>query len=143
MSRDIEPISLAIEVPVPPDVAWAYLTEPARVAEWLTEASPLGDVGAAYRLDFGEGSVVEGTVLELVPGRVFAHGWGWTDAQPRQDTRVRWAVEPVGSAATRITLLHDGWGEAGVDEALRDDHEAYWSGYLDDLRDLLDEPGRA
>jgi hypothetical protein len=23
--------------------------------------------------------------------------------------------------------------------ASRDDHEAYWSGYLDDLRDVLDE----
>jgi len=58
------------------------------------------------------------------------------------------AVEPIrlviDAAATpeiawRYLTEPDRIAEAGADEALRDDHEAYWSGYLDDLRDLLAE----
>ena len=135
----VSPIRLAIRTAVPVDVAWQYLTDPGRVAEWFTEASPLGGVGSRYRLDFGDDSVVEGTVIEVVDGRSFAHGWAWLDADPRQETLVRWDVRPLDSGGSEIELVHDGWTEAGADTAQRDDHEAYWSGYLDDLRDLLED----
>jgi uncharacterized protein YndB with AHSA1/START domain len=136
---EIEPIRMTIDVPVDLATAWAHLTEPARVAAWFTDASPLGRVGDAYRLDFGEGSVVEGRFLELEPGRRLVHTWAWADAEPRQETRVAWRVDPATAGGTRISLEHDGWAEAGADEAARDDHEAYWSGYLDNLAALLSE----
>jgi len=139
MAVDIDPIELAFETRADPALAWTYLTDPERVGEWFAEVIPLGQVGDRYRIDFGEGSAVEGEVLEVEPGRRFAHGWAWTDAEPRQPTRVEWRVEPLPGGGTRIVLRHEGWPEAGADEALRDDHEAYWSGYLDDLRDLLEE----
>jgi uncharacterized protein YndB with AHSA1/START domain len=139
MAVEIAPIRLTLESAAEPSLAWAYLTEPEHVAEWFTEADPVGRVGEVYRLDFGEGSVVEGAILELVPGRSFSHAWAWTDAEPRLPTRVAWSVEPRAEGGSRIFLLHDGWTEVGADEALRDDHEAYWSGYLDDLRDLLED----
>lgn len=135
----IDPIELTLEVSAPPDLAWAFLTEPERVAAWFAEASPIAGIGEPYRLDFGEGSVVEGRVLELDPGRSFAHGWAWIGDAPAQETRVRWTVDPLQTGGSRIRLRHDGWTEVGADEAIRDDHEAYWSGYLDDLADLLEE----
>lgn len=140
----IEPIRLVIRTAAPPDLAWSYLTDPERVAEWFTEASELGEVGTTYRLDFGDGSIVEGPVVEIVPGRRFAHGWAWidetpADATPRQETLVRWEVRPLDAGGSEIELIHEGWTEAGADDAIRDDHEAYWSGYLDDLRDLLED----
>jgi uncharacterized protein YndB with AHSA1/START domain len=141
-SKSVTPIRLVIRTPVSPEVAWRHLTEPELVAEWFTEASPVGDVGTPYRLDFGEGSVVEGTVVELVPGRRFAHGWAWLDADPRQETLVTWEVRPLEDGGSEIELVHGGWDEAGADSAIRDDHEAYWSGYLDDLRDTLEDAGR-
>jgi uncharacterized protein YndB with AHSA1/START domain len=134
----LPPIVLTILTPASPDSVWAALTEPERIAEWFTDASPLGEVGDAYRLDFGEGSVVEGVVRHLEPGRAFAHTWIWTDVEPVQETLVTWSVEPA-DGGSRITLTHEGWAEAGLDEAARDDHEAYWSGYLDDLMDILGE----
>ena len=137
----VPPIRLMVVVPVTPATAWSWLTEPDRLAEWLTEASPVGDVGEPYRLDFGEGSVVEGPIVELEPGRAFAHRWAWLDAEPRQETLVRWTIREHPSGGTELELLHDGWTEAGADSAIRDDHEAYWSGYLDDLRDLLEDAG--
>lgn len=136
MAEPLPPIVLTIQTPASPGDAWAALTEPERIAEWLTEASPLGDVGDTYRLDFGDGSVVEGVVQWIEPGRAFAHTWVWTDVAPVQETVVTWSVEPA-DGGTRITLTHDGWAETGLDETARDDHEAYWSGYLDDLMDIL------
>lgn len=135
----VPPIHLVTVLPVPPDVAWAYLTDPARVAEWFTDASEVGEVGSPYRLDFGEGSVVEGPIVAIEPCRTFAHGWAWLDAEPRQETLVTWTLRPTESGGSEIDLVHGGWEEAGADVAIRDDHEAYWSGYLDDLRDLFED----
>jgi len=137
MAEPLPPIVLTIETPAPPDDVWAALTEPERIAEWFTDASPLGGVGDVYRLDFGDGSVVEGVLTQVEPGRRFAHTWVWADPEPSPETLVTWSVEPIGPGGSRITLTHAGWDEAGVDEATRDDHEAYWSGYLDDLEAIL------
>jgi uncharacterized protein YndB with AHSA1/START domain len=135
----VAPIRLLFRTAVPPDVAWTYLTEPVRVEEWFTAASPVGAVGDLYVLDFGEGSVVQGPIVALDPGRRFAHRWAWLDAEPRQETLVTWIVRPLEDGGSEIELVHEGWDEAGADEAIRDDHEAYWSGYLDDLRDILED----
>jgi uncharacterized protein YndB with AHSA1/START domain len=135
----IAPIRLAIETRADAARAWAYLTEPEHVAEWFTDAGEIGQIGDTYRLDFGEGSVVEGPVVALDPGRLFAHQWAWTDAEPRQATLVTWRVVARPGGGATVELVHDGWAEAGADEAIRDDHEAYWSGYLDDLRDILED----
>jgi uncharacterized protein YndB with AHSA1/START domain len=140
MEREpVAPIRLTIRTPAPRETAWQFLTDPERVVDWFTTASPVGGVGSEYRLDFGEGSVVEGTIVELEPGRRFAHRWTWQDDDPPLETLVTWEVRSVEGGGSEIVLVHDGWEEAGADEAIRDDHEAYWSGYLDDLRDLLEE----
>lgn len=138
-TASIAPIRLTVETRAGPERAWAYLTEPEHVAEWFTEAVEIGRVGDLYRLDFGEGTIVEGTVVALDPGRLFSHQWAWTDVEPRTPTLVTWRVEPRPGGGATVELLHDGWAEAGADTAIRDDHEAYWSGYLDDLRDILED----
>jgi len=140
MSAPVAPIVLGIETRAGPDRAWAYITEPELVARWFAEASPVGQPGEPYRIDFGDGSVVEGRILVVERGRRFEHEWAWADDTSPGPTVVRWQVVPLEGGGARVELIHDGWDEAGADDALRDDHEAYWSGYLDDLRDLLDEP---
>lgn len=135
----VEPIVLVVETAADPATTWRHLTEPEFVADWFAEVGPLGEIGDPYRIDFGDGSVVEGLVVSHEPGATFAHGWAWQDAEPGQSTLVTWTVEPLETGGTRITLVHAGWDEAGLDDAIRDDHEAYWSGYLDDLRDVLED----
>ena len=135
----LPPIQRSLEAQVPPSEAWDMLTEPERVALWFTDATPVGPVGSAYRLDFGDGSVVVGRIVELVPGISFAHTWSWEGIEPEQVTRVTWTVDPLDGGGSRISLVHDGWSEAGADDAIRAEHEAYWRGYLDDLRDVLAE----
>jgi uncharacterized protein YndB with AHSA1/START domain len=141
MAESLPPIVLVLETRATPEEAWAALTEPERIAEWFTDASKLGAVGDGYRLDFGDGSLVEGIVTSLEPGRRFAHTWIWTNAEPYQETLVTWSVEPMDDGGCRITLTHDGWAEAGLDETARSDHEGYWSGYLDDLASVLNGEG--
>lgn len=133
----VPPIELEIETAADPATAWQAVTLPERIALWLTDASPLGDVGERYRLDFGEGSVVTGEVVALEPGRRFAYTWTWEDAEAADATIVEWTVEPAAGGGSRIRLEHSGWDEG--EETARDDHEGYWIGYLDDLRDILEE----
>ena len=133
----VPPIDLAIETTADPATAWQAVTLPERIALWFTYASPLGEVGERYRLDFGEGSVVVGEVVALQPGRRFAYTWTWEAAEAEAATTVEWTVEPLASGGSRIRLVHSGWDEG--EEAARDDHEGYWTGYLDDLRDILEE----
>jgi uncharacterized protein YndB with AHSA1/START domain len=152
MPDSLPPILLEVETAASPANVWSALTEPERIADWFTEASPLGQVGSEYRLDFGDGSIVEGVITELEPGHHFSHTWAWADADaesdpnshpsgPLQSTLVSWSVEAIPGGGSRVTLTHDGWTEAGLDETARDDHEGYWVGYLDDLAAILEPDG--
>lgn len=133
------PIDLTVETRAPVADVWSTLTEPRRVAEWLTDASPLGRIGDSYRLDFGDGSVIDGVITELEPGRHFAYTWQWTGAEVHEETHVAWSVESLEDGGTEIRMVHDGWAEAGLDATVRDDHERYWAGYLEDLLAVLGE----
>jgi uncharacterized protein YndB with AHSA1/START domain len=135
-ASQIPPIDLSVDTPLDPAEAWALITDPARIAEWFTDAATLGPVGSPYRLDFGDGSIVGGPVLEVDPGRSFAYAWHWDGAPAEETTTVTWTVVAAAGGGSTIHLLHDGWDEAGLDRAARDDHEGYWTGYLDDLRAL-------
>lgn len=139
MIETIPPIILKVETPASADGVWAALTEPDPFAEWLTDASQLGAVGDAYRLDFGDGSVVEGIIREIEPrASLRPHvGVGGRAPAPGDDRRL-----DRGGPARRWRPGHirpRRWAEAGADSASRDDHEAYWSGFLDDLIEILAE----
>lgn len=136
----IAPIHLSRRVRSPRAAAWAAITEPEQVARWFASVSPLGTVGDPYRIEFEDGSAVAGRLLALDTGRRFVHTWQWEGEPARATTRVTWAVEPMSTGGCRIVLEHDGWADAGLGAADRDDHAAYWADYLDTLRGLLD-PG--
>jgi uncharacterized protein YndB with AHSA1/START domain len=130
------PILLTIETPADVETAWEAITDPDRIAEWFTDASPLGKTGDPYRLDFGD-SIVDGVVVDVQPGRRFAHTWSWEGADTGEQTLVCWTVEPVAGGGSRISLEHSGWPETTRDDTGRDDHLGYWEAYLDDLAALL------
>ena len=131
------PIDFTVETDVAPERAFASLTDPRLIAEWFTDASPARRIGDAYRLDFGDGSIVEGVITELEPDRRFSYTWRWADAEPHEETHVAWSVERRDGGGASIRLIHDGWAEAGLDTTVRDDHEGYWVGYLEDLAAVL------
>ena len=77
MAQSIAPIVLRMPTTADPVALWAALSVPERVAAWFTTASPLGAVGTPYTLAFGDGSVMDGELREIVPGHRFAHSWHW------------------------------------------------------------------
>ena len=136
MTTKPPPIQLTIETPADAESAWEALTDPDRVAEWLTDASPIGQPGDPYRLDFGD-SIVDGVVVDLQPGHRFAHTWLWEGSGAEEQTLVSWTVEPLAHGGSRILLEHGGWPATTPDDKTRDDHQGYWEAYLDDLAALL------
>ena len=99
--------------------------------------SPCRD-GFRNPVDFVEESVVLAQIVDVVDSGAVPHTWSWSLSEPREVTLVAWAVEPR-AGGSRISLRHDGWDEAGLDAGVRDDHASYWAGYLEDLRDVLEE----
>lgn len=139
----LTPIRISGETVATIESAWSALTEPRQVARWFAETSPVdGGAGEAYSIDFGNGGVIDGVIRELVLGRRLSYTWQWR-GQEEEPTLVTWELEPLPGHGCRITLTHEGWQEAGADEALRDDHAGYWEGYLADLLDLLDRDAGA
>src|SRR4029078_3955467 len=101
------PIQLSIETPAVLETAWSDLTDPDRVTEWFTDVSPLGAPGDPYRIDFGDSSV-EGVVVDVQPGRRFAHTWRWEGADMDEQTLVSWTVEAGGEDGTAGPLQQHG-----------------------------------
>lgn len=131
------PIELSIETPADVETAWEAISDPDRLAEWLTDATPVGRPGDPYRLDFGD-SVVEGSVVSVEPGRSFAYTWAWDgDESETGVTVVTWTVEPLKAGGSLVSLVHGGWPETTPDDTTRDDHLGYWQAYLEDLLALL------
>jgi uncharacterized protein YndB with AHSA1/START domain len=131
-----DPIQLTVETPADADLAWETITDPDRIAEWFTDATPLGRPGDPYRLDFGDSSV-EGAVVSVNPGRGFAYTWAWEGSEDGAETVVSWSVLPLPAGGSAITLEHGGWPETTSDDTTRDDHLGYWEAYLEDLAALL------
>lgn len=132
-----DPIQLTVETPADTDLAWETITDPDRIAEWFTDASPLGRPGDPYRLDFGD-SAVDGAVVSVDPGRGFAYTWTWEGSEEgAAETLVSWTVQPLPGGGSTITLEHGGWPETTSDDTARDDHLGYWEAYLEDLAALL------
>ena len=84
-----------------PAVVWRTMTEPARLATWLTEGQIEPAFGGSVRLDFeGSGTVIDCRVSAFEPGRTLEFSW----SQPGEPLRpVRWDIEADGAGA-RLTL---------------------------------------
>ena len=137
MFEPIAPILIRLPTAADPATLWSALTVPARVAAWFAIASPLGDIGTPYTLEFGDGSLVDGILRELVPGLRFGYSWHWHGVPAAETTWVRWDVEPTGDGRSAVILHHDGWAEAGLTTTDREDHRSAWQEYLDGLLEML------
>ena len=87
----------------PPAKVWKALTEPEHLREWAPFDSDrsLGAVGTAKLTTVGSPTphITDGEVKRADAPRVLEFTWGGQD--------VRWELEPVGTAGTRLTLWHN------------------------------------
>ena len=119
-----------IELPVPPEEAFALVTEPERLRRWTAVAATVDlRAGGAWSWTVTPGHVASGQVREVEPGRRLVLGWGWDgdDTLPPDASTVTVVIEPAGDGS-RVTLTH-----AGLVGAQLDGHAEGWKHYLERL----------
>ncbi len=118
-------------LPVPPDDAFALITEPERLRRWQAVSAVVDlRAGGEYRWTITPGHVAAGTFREVEPGRRIVFGWGWDDSAdlPPDASTVTVTVEPHESGSL-VTLVHEGLSPE--QEAL---HAEGWHHYVDRLQ---------
>jgi uncharacterized protein (TIGR03086 family) len=120
-------------LPVPPDDAFALVTEPERLRRWQTVSAVVDlRAGGAYRWTVTPGHVAAGTYREVEPGRRIVFGWGWegSDDLPPDASTVTVTVEPADGGSL-VTLVHEGLtGEQAAS------HAEGWNHYVERLERL-------
>ncbi len=111
------------------DAVWAMLATDDGLERWLAPASVELRVGGTIDLDFGEGEVVGGEIIELDYGRTLEYHWRFT-GEP--DSIIRFELEPAGESKTRLTLDHR---LLPTDQAVG--YSAGWHAHLDQMEDAL------
>ena len=120
-------------LPVPPDEAFALITEPERLRRWQAVSAYVDlRAGGAYRWTVTPGHVAAGTFKEVVPGERIIFGWGWDDNSdlPFDASTVTITVEPA-EGGSRVTLVHEGLTE---DQAAS--HAEGWNHFFERLEKL-------
>ena len=86
-----------IVLPVERERAWALLTEPAELREWLADEVELEpEEGGDVHVTFEDGEQRWGTVEEVEPECWLVFSWG--------DSRVEWTLDPV-DGGTRLVVV--------------------------------------
>jgi uncharacterized protein YndB with AHSA1/START domain len=92
-----------IVLPVERERAWALLTEPAELREWLADDVELEpEVGAPLRMAWDGGEVREGLVEEVEEERLLR--FRWDDGTTGVPSRVEWTLDDA-PGGTRVTVV--------------------------------------
>jgi uncharacterized protein YndB with AHSA1/START domain len=110
--------------PAAREEVWAAITEPARLREWLTEATFEPGEGGRVAFDFGEGGACTGTVTVWDAPSVLEYGWDFPD---ESRSVVRWELAADGDG-TVLTLVH-----RLLTAAVAPGYGAGWHAHLDQL----------
>ena len=128
----IDPRTNAIEVSklidAPPEVVFAYLTDPQKFAEWMGVGAELDPrPGGAYRIVVSEKEAASGEYQVVEPPHRLVLTWGWErDPElPPGSTVVEITLTPRGEG-TELVLRHSGLPNA----TRRDQHAGGWALYL-------------
>ena len=120
-------------LPVPPDEAFALITEPERLRRWQTVTAVVDlRAGGSYQWTVTPGHIAGGTFREVEPGRRIVFGWGWdgSDDLPYDASTVTITLEP-NEGGSLLTLVHE-----GLDKDQAKGHAEGWDHYLERLERL-------
>ena len=106
----------------PIDEVWDALTSPERLARWLAP----GRIDEVVELDFGDGGIVTGKVLQLREPSLLEFEWHFAD---ETESVVRFELSADGEE-TRVVLDH-----RALDARHAPGYAAGWHAHLDGLRD--------
>lgn len=116
--------------------AYAFFTDPARLAEWIGIRADLEPVdGGVFRFEIQPGEHCEGRYIEACPYDRVAFTWGWTSPAwnlPPGASRVDVELSDAGDEsgpATLVRLVH-----SQLPGDLRALHDEGWTTFLARLR---------
>ena len=87
--------------PSPAADVWRALTEPAELAQWLSDADVDLRVGGAIQVRFDDGTM-NGVITDLELERLLAYSWHEGDTR---ESHVRWELTPTAGGTT-LNLTH-------------------------------------
>jgi uncharacterized protein YndB with AHSA1/START domain len=125
---DVADLRYERRFPRPIETVWAALTEPARLADWMSAARVEPHVGGRYELFVDRKRPMTGRILTWEPPRLLEFSWDTGDAPP---SRVRCELTLDGDF-TRLIFIHKGIGFPWIGLVLPG-----WHGFLEGLRGLL------
>jgi uncharacterized protein YndB with AHSA1/START domain len=128
-------VMLELALPDSPDVVWAALTEPSRLACWLGSAEGSPARGAEFAIWHDETTRSTHTVTRWQPGWLLAMTWGFPD---EGTSAVSFALSARGDH-TVVTLEHDGLTEPASYAARWHRHLDYLAAHLDGSDKPFDE----
>jgi uncharacterized protein YndB with AHSA1/START domain len=127
-----EPIAKDIYIAAPPQIVYTYLTEPAKMAQWIGIDPQLDPrPGGIFRVSPNRVDVIRGTYLEAVPHSKVTFTWGFEGvghAVPAGSTVVEITLQPEGDG-TRLHLMH-----RNLSAEQRELHDSGWSHYVARLK---------
>ena len=119
-------------VAAPPDLVFAYFTDPERMRTWMGVRCELQPrPGGVFRVDVNGRNTARGEFVEVVPYTrvVFSFGWEGADQPvPPGSSTVEVTLQP-SQGGTLVRLRHHGLPEAAVEA-----HTQGWTHYLARLR---------
>lgn len=123
-------VERTVRIAARPETVWRFWTDPARMCDWWGAAADLDPrPGGVCLVDLGNGGVMRGEFLELVPHERIVFSFGWDAVTGAPDV-------PPGSTRVEVTLRADGddtiltLRHTGIPDGERDRHEDGWSHFL-------------
>ena len=117
-----------IEIAAPPAVVWQYWLDPAQLVRWMgSQATIDARPGGPIRVEYGNGAVMSGAIVELDAPRRLVFTWGWEDpaevVRPGGSTVEVTFLEVPGG--TRVRIRH-----TGLPDGEREGHAEGWDYFL-------------
>ena len=126
-----------LHIAATPETVWRFWTRPEDLVRWMGKVATLEPrSGGVFRLDYGQGDIASGSVVEADPPRRLVFTWGWENpsdpVQPGGST-VEVTLDPDGDGTgTRLRLRHSGLGEES-----RQGHDEGWQYFLGRLQEAI------
>jgi uncharacterized protein YndB with AHSA1/START domain len=137
MSKSLPCLTIVRRIKAPPSKVWAAITQPEQMIQWWgpdagptlsveADVRPGGRFSIVFRLLDGSEHNPTGVYRQVVPDKKLTFTWERAGL-PEQDSLVTFRLEPL-DGGTELTLIQE-----QLPDALRESHEAGWSGLLDKL----------